>query len=77
MPFSQAVKDAAFMRAGGRCECRRAACGHFGRCSTTPIIHLWEAHHIIAEHAGGSDTLANCEVLCIPCHLNTRSYGRP
>ena len=36
----------------------------------------WEAHHKTAAASGGSDTLSNCEILCIPCHKNTRTYGR-
>lgn len=35
----------------------------------------WHAHHRIAEAAGGDDTLSNCEVLCIPCHQKTATYG--
>jgi hypothetical protein len=79
MPFSETVKDQAFARSGGRCECHRDHTGenaphHGGRCPKTFTRHAsWEAHHI---SAGGPDTLSNCEVLCVPCHELTRSYGR-
>jgi hypothetical protein len=72
MAFSQEVKDAANRRAGGRCECTRQGCGHSGRCNKE--LRNWHAHHVTA---GGPDTLSNCEALCVPCHENTQSYGRP
>lgn len=75
MPFPQSVRQAAYRRAGGRCECRRGACGHIARCSR-PLTIGWEAHHIVSQLAGGSDTLPNCEALCLACHKNTLSYGR-
>ncbi len=76
MPFSESVKQAAFKRSGGQCECERAGHSHAGRC-TAPVSRLTaEFHHITAESAGGSDFLSNCEVLCIPCHQATTSYGR-
>ena len=74
MAFSQAVKDAAYQRAGGKCECRRLSCKHIGRCPR-PLVYGWDAHHIVSQSAGGSDTLANCEALCVACHKNTLSYG--
>jgi 5-methylcytosine-specific restriction endonuclease McrA len=36
----------------------------------------WEAHHKVAVATVGSDSLSNCEILCIKCHKNTRTYGR-
>lgn len=79
MPFSVIIKDQAFARSGGRCECNRQHSGltaphHGGRCpSTFTKQGKWEAHHITA---GGSDNLSNCEVLCESCHELTRTYGR-
>jgi 5-methylcytosine-specific restriction endonuclease McrA len=75
MPFTQSVKDAAYRRAGGKCECRRSTCTHIGRC-LRPLSLGWDAHHIVSQDAGGSDALANCEALCLTCHKNTLSYGR-
>jgi len=77
MAFSQSVKDQVLARAGYRCECARQ-CSHHdgGRCNTWLEAGNWEAHHIVSEDAGGSDTLSNCEALCIPCHKNTLSFGR-
>lgn len=76
MPFSKEVTDAAWRRAGGKCECTRDCRLHKGRrCSAPLTAQKWHAHHVLSESAGGASTLANCEALCIPCHENTRSYG--
>jgi len=71
MAFPQSVKDAVKRRSGGRCECRRNACSHSGRCTKGGV----EYNHIKPQRTGGSDTLANCELLYAQCHKNTRSYG--
>ena len=82
MAFSESVKDQAFARSGGRCECHRLHSGltapHYGgRCSRTFTRYgTWEAHHIVAVSSGGTDTLSNCEALCTTCHELTRTYGR-
>lgn len=86
MAFSSAVIAAAWRRSGGRCECCRTTCGHgYSRCNRTLVwgergndrsFFGWEAHHKTAVASGGLDTLSNCEILCIPCHKNTRTYGR-
>jgi 5-methylcytosine-specific restriction endonuclease McrA len=73
MAFPKSVTDAAYRRAGGKCECTRSSCGHTGRCNKT--LNKWHAHHITSVAAGGADTLSNCEALCVDCHENTRSYG--
>jgi 5-methylcytosine-specific restriction protein A len=77
MAFSESVKDAAFRRSGGQCECKRTShSSHWwGRCSTAITRHGAEYHHIISQDAGGSDGLENCEALCVPCHKATGSYG--
>ncbi len=75
MPFPQSVRDAAYKRAGGKCECARKTCSHHtGRCNAT-LYGKWEAHHITADSSGGPDTLSNCEALCEKCHKNTGSFG--
>ena len=74
--FPETIKDAAFERSKGRCECRRKSHKwHKGpRCKTiigrNRNVHY---HHIRSK---GPDTLGNCEALCIRCHRRTRSYGR-
>ena len=68
MAFSDSVKNAAFRRAGGRCECRRRVCGHAGRCSKS-LANGWHAHHITSQAAAGADTLSNCEALCVALDL--------
>ena len=83
MAFSQSVIKQAWDRAGGKCECRRKTCGHGARCNKQLVWEnhsegergAWEAHHVTAVASGGSDTLSNCEILCLDCHKNTRSYG--
>ena len=82
MAFSESVKDAAYRRSGGRCECTRKHSYAVnpphsgGRCPTTfGRYGNWEAHHIIAIASGGSDSLSNCEVLCHRCHVLTDTYG--
>jgi len=77
MAFSQETKQAAFIRAGGQCECRRLSCTEHTsiRCTTKLTAGRWHAHHKTAEASGGSDSLSNCEALCIPCHEQTPTYG--
>jgi len=74
MPFSEEVRNSIWIRAGGKCQCTRLACGHWGRCNAELVE--WHANHIKAESAGGPSTFANGEALCVPCHENTLSYGR-
>lgn len=74
MAFPEDVKDAAFKRSRGRCECRRKSHSHGVRCNTT----IWRHRNVHFHHinAYGDDILSNCEALCIKCHRLTRSYGR-
>ena len=69
MAFSEDTKHSAYERAGGRCECLRQSCAAHdaGRCGRL-LTAGWHAHHVQAVRDGGSDDLANCEALCIPCH---------
>lgn len=78
MAFSEATKQAAFERAGGKCECRRLSCNVHTSvyCGVKLATGRWHAHHKTAVAAGGTDNLSNCEVLCIPCHEKTSTYGR-
>ncbi len=75
MAFPQSVIDEVWKRSGGKCECTLVSCGHTGRCSETLTAHNWHAHHQVSVKSGGSDTLSNCQALCVPCHKNTGSYG--
>lgn len=74
--FSDTTKTAALKRSGGRCECKRKFHGHTGRCSARVTRATAHFHHVTAKLVGGGDGLANCEVLCVPCHRKTASYGR-
>ena len=84
MAFSNEVIETAWERAGGKCECELKKCGHTGRCNKELVFDnrgkdgyrgAWEAHHILSQKSGGSDTLSNCQILCLDCHKNTGSYG--
>lgn len=85
MAFSNVTILAAWERAGGKCECSRISHGHNARCNKTLSSNnrgkdgawgAWEAHHKTAVACGGSDSLSNCEILCLDCHKKTASYGR-
>jgi 5-methylcytosine-specific restriction endonuclease McrA len=80
MAFPDSVKDAAFSRSAGRCECRRTSHASHGkgRCKRTITRgrHTMHFHHVVSVDAGGPDTLKNCEALCIPCHQLTKNFGR-
>jgi 5-methylcytosine-specific restriction endonuclease McrA len=70
MAFPQSVKDDAYSRSGGQCECTRTSHPKHspGRCPTQLTKTSGEYHHRTAVASGGDDTLSNCEYLCIPCH---------
>lgn len=86
MAFSESTILAAWKRADGKCECGRVSCGHgYARCNKQLSWNArgndyasggWEAHHKTAVASGGSDSLSNCEILCMACHKNTSTYGR-
>lgn len=44
------------------------------RCGSTEAIAV---HHKIARRHGGTDDLDNLETLCLTCHAQTPTYGRP
>ena len=74
MAFSDDTITQALARARNRCECSRVPHNwHAGRCSADGFTKgnrgtKWEAHHKVSLDAHGTDTLANCEVLCLKCH---------
>lgn len=74
--FSTLTKALAMSRAKGQCECTRLTHVHGGRCTRPITSSTAHFHHKTAESRHGSDGLGNCEVLCIPCHKLTASYGR-
>lgn len=76
MAFSDLTRQQAFARAGGMCECTMTVCNHIhGRCYA-PLGWDWHAHHRHSQAAGGSDSLSNCQAMCVSCHERTRTYGR-
>jgi 5-methylcytosine-specific restriction endonuclease McrA len=68
MAFSELVKEQALADAGNRCECMRGSHAHPGRCATTLTKSTTEFHHKTSVLRGGTDSLSNCEALCIDCH---------
>jgi hypothetical protein len=76
MTVTQAVRDALYQRAGGRCECTMMVCEHHKagtRCTRSLLVGFWDAHHRSAQ---GLDNLGNLIAMCATCHKNTRSYGK-
>lgn len=74
--LSEETRSALHARARGRCECTRRTCKHpreekIEQCTRT-LGDNWEAHRI---SAGGEYVLSNLEALCVPCHVQTRTYG--
>ena len=57
--FPRKVKAAALLRAKDACE----ACG---APIKPPKLHY---DHVLPCALGGEPTLANCQVLCVPCHV--------
>ena len=73
MAFSADTIRRAFARSKGQCECsRKGHDWHTARCPKTFTEGSqgtsWEAHHRVSVDAGGTDSLDNCEILCIRCH---------
>lgn len=65
--FSRKTMELAWLRAGGHCQ----ECGKQIRAGDGP-----EYDHDKPAFYGGGNELANCRVLCRPCHsLKTRSYN--
>lgn len=58
MEFPAKVKDQAAARAGGKCQ----------RCGLPFAGKPMHFDHILPAALGGAPTLANCAVLCVPCH---------
>jgi 5-methylcytosine-specific restriction endonuclease McrA len=58
LEFPGKIKDQAFARAAGYCE----------KCGITLGSKRPEYDHRLPDALGGKPTLANCWVLCTPCH---------
>ena len=74
--FPAAVKRAAWLRSGGRCECAlitgRAGCG----ATLGPGNVFYE--HILPDAIGGEPVLENCAALCRTCwRLKTDRHDLP
>ena len=58
--FPTKVKVAAWKRCGGHCE--NKSCGAVVTRSTV------QYDHVLPIGLGGEPTVANCQVVCLPCH---------
>ena len=77
MAFSEETIRRVWIRAGGKCTCRRRSHSHsYTRCNKSLVKNnrgmtgrgRWEAHHI---DGNGGDIISNCEILCFDCHVET------
>lgn len=76
MRFSEHIKNQAWTRAHGTCECTRPGCPHHtGRCGAPLLAGMWHAHARVSTYAGGEDTSENCEVLCEHCDSGVAGYN--
>ena len=83
--FPKKELEKALANAGYRCECRRTNKDCLERHDRyrCPVSGLnlgnqgtkWHAHHKVSQEKKGKDIASNCEILCIPCHKATRTYG--
>lgn len=64
--FGKPVKRAALKRADGRCEGLLPDTGE--RCPCLLVAGRYHFDHVIADGLGGKPEIANCAVLCVPCH---------
>ena len=77
MPLSDLTLSFAWLRSGGRCECRDPDHGHSGeRCNSFLVLAkhgaakgegAWQACRKHGAGNGGHDHLYNCEVRCWEC----------
>jgi len=86
--FARETVMRAWLRAGSRCECRRMAHGHAGRCNRQLV---WsnrgrdtrDAWEVDTRGNRSDSSLSNCEILCRECHMrlhstsNFRSHAGP
>lgn len=66
--FDLATQRAAWERSGGFCEAMRPGeDGKLHRCSTPLKGRRKRFDHILPAALGGKPTLANCQIICLPC----------
>ena len=58
--FRREIKSLAFERTGGHCQ----------KCPAPLLVGNYEYDHVIPWELCHDSSLANCEVLCCPCHAN-------
>lgn len=63
--FGKGVRRDARKRADGKCEMRLE---DGSRCTCPLTVGKFQYDHVIPDWMGGEPTLANCQVICDPCH---------
>ncbi len=68
LEFSGPTKRMAYERADGKCQ----------ECGVKLPDGSPQYHHILEARLGGDGSLANCRVLCLPCHkVVTKEVSAP
>jgi 5-methylcytosine-specific restriction protein A len=63
--FTRKVRTAVIARANGKCE----------KCRAAVKPGAFEIDHILEAAYGGEATLANAQLLCLPCHKEKTAHG--
>ena len=74
MTLSETVKERAYKRSGGQCECSKTGHGHFGRCDS--MVTRYGAQFHLKDHGEIEPTLSSVEVLCLFCFRQTAAQSR-
>lgn len=77
MAFAESVKDRAFARSNGRCECRNTAHGHGSRCTHTVTRYNAAFRQVLTVRSDSDGSLVGCEVLCQTCFLKEEPVVHP
>jgi hypothetical protein len=74
--FSQQVKQEAWNRCRGRCECVCNCWNHApGMCGADLIPGLAIPRRVLEGRSEDSFELNNCELVCMPCAMHLQIYG--
>ncbi|MEP7234922.1 MAG: hypothetical protein ABI778_06470 [Ignavibacteriota bacterium] len=75
MEYPQLIKDQAYKRSTGKCECTRTTHTHTGRCNTKMGQQNWYVHSKSSLRSREDISLENAEVICSPCHEARQTLG--
>jgi hypothetical protein len=71
MVLSDAMRNALFRRAGGRCECEMTCEHHRGSRCFRELDEMFEAHR---KNGGALDAPSTLVAMCPMCHASVRAY---